>query len=83
MFCSRSLGRNEVIESCQVGNHLAFDSERGRLWLICPKCRRWNLAPLLERWEPVEECETAFRDLRERVHTDEIGQPDIQVASSW
>ena len=46
---------------------------RGRLWLICPKCRRWNLAPLLERWEPVEECEKAFRELRERVHTDEIG----------
>jgi len=40
-----------------VGKTIAFDPERGRLWVVCDSCRNWNLAPLLERWEPVEELE--------------------------
>ena len=40
MFCKRSLGSNEVIESFPVGRRLAFDAARGRLWVVCMKCRR-------------------------------------------
>jgi len=73
IHCDRALGRNEVIEAFPVGGRLAFDSDKGRLWVVCPYCRRWNLTPLEERWEAVEECEKAFRKLRTRVHSDEIG----------
>ena len=73
MFCARPLGANEVIETFPVGRRLAFDAARGRLWVICTKCERWNLTPLEERWEAVEMCERIFRDTRVRVSTDNIG----------
>ena len=64
MFCEKSLGTNEVVEAFPVGRRLAFDSARGRLWIVCRKCQRWNLTPLEERWEAVEHCERLFRDTR-------------------
>jgi len=73
MFCKRPLGTNEVIEHFPVGRRLAFDSERGRLWVVCRKCERWNLSPLEERWEAVEMCERLFRDTRIRVSTENVG----------
>ncbi len=73
MFCRKPLGANEVIESFPVGRRLAFDAARGRLWVVCRKCERWNLTPLEERWEAVEDCERIFRDTRIRVSTDNIG----------
>jgi hypothetical protein len=41
--------------------------------VVCRKCERWNLSPLEERWEAIEECERAFRGTRLRVSTDQIG----------
>ncbi len=73
MFCRKPLGANEVVESFPVGRRLAFDAARGRLWVVCTKCERWNLTPLEERWEAVEDCERIFRDTRIRVSTDNIG----------
>ena len=73
MFCTRPLGTNEVIEYFPVGRRLAFDAERGRLWVVCRKCERWNLSPLEERWEAVEMCERLFRDTRIRVSTENVG----------
>ena len=73
MFCQKPLGTNEVVESFPVGRRLAFDAARGRLWVVCTKCERWNLTPLEERWEAVEDCERLFRDTRIRVSTDHIG----------
>jgi len=40
---------------------------------VCRACERWNLTPLEERWEAIEECERSFRDSRLRVSTDNIG----------
>jgi hypothetical protein len=40
----------------------AFDPWLGRLWRVCPECRRWNVAPLEERWETMEELERSSRD---------------------
>ena len=51
MFCNGPLGRNDALEHFPVGRRLAFDGEKGRLWVICPSCARWNLTPLEERWE--------------------------------
>jgi hypothetical protein len=73
LFCSQPLGQNEVIEQFPVGRRLAFDAARGRLWVVCTGCRRWNLTPLEERWEAIEEAERRFRDTRLRVSTGEIG----------
>ena len=73
MFCKKPLGSNEVIEPFPVGRRLAFDAAKGRLWVVCRKCERWNLTPLEERWEAVEECEKIFRDTKLRVSTDNIG----------
>jgi hypothetical protein len=73
MFCNKPLGSNEVVEHFPVGRRLAFDARRGRLWVVCRKCERWNLSPLEERWEAVETCEKLFRETRVRVSTDNIG----------
>ncbi len=73
MFCTKPLGANAVVESFPVGRRLAFDAAKGRLWVVCTKCERWNLTPLEERWEAVEDCERIFRDTRIRVSTENIG----------
>lgn len=73
LFCHSELGKNEVIEHFPVGRRLAFDMERGRLWVVCRTCERWNLTPVEERWEAMEECERAFRSTRLRMSTDHIG----------
>ncbi|HEX7977826.1 MAG TPA: hypothetical protein VF461_04445 [Gemmatimonadaceae bacterium] len=73
LFCSSDLGHNEAVEHFPVGRRLAFDAAKGRLWVVCRKCERWNLTPLEERWEAIEECERAFRGTRLRVSTDQIG----------
>ena len=78
LFCSSDLGRNEAIEHFPVGRRLAFDAAKGRLWVVCRKCERWNLTPLEERWEAIEECERAFRATRLRVSTDQIGLARIK-----
>lgn len=73
IFCTRPLGHNEALEHFPIGRRLAFDAARGRLWVICAHCRRWNLTPLEERWEAVEEAERLFRSTPLRVSTDHIG----------
>ena len=73
LFCHNPLGKNEAVEHFPVGRRLAFDAAKGRLWVVCRKCERWNLTPLEERWEAVEECERAFRVTKLRVSTEHIG----------
>ncbi len=73
LFCHGSLGRNESIEQFTVGRRLAFDTKKGRLWVICAGCTRWNLTPLEERWEAIEECERRFRETHVRVSTPHVG----------
>lgn len=73
MFCTKPLGANEVVEAFPVGRRLAFDADRGRLWVVCRHCERWNLSPIEERWEAVEACERLFAETRLRVSTDNIG----------
>jgi hypothetical protein len=73
IYCNRSLGSNEVVENFPVGRRLAFDQGSGRLWVICGGCRRWNLSPLDERWEAIEECERFFYDTSQSFSTDNIG----------
>jgi hypothetical protein len=73
LFCHSPLGANELIEHFPVGRRLAFDATKGRLWVVCRACARWNLTPLEARWEAIEECERVFRSTRTRYATDNIG----------
>ena len=73
LFCNKPLGLNESIEHFPVGRRLAFDSAKGRLWVVCSACERWNLSPLEERWEAIEEAERSYRGTRLRAATDQIG----------
>ena len=73
LHCKKPLGGNEVVEHFPVGRRLAFDAAKGRLWVVCRKCRRWNLTPLEERWEAIEECERLYRGTRIRTSTENIG----------
>jgi hypothetical protein len=73
LFCNKELGANEVIENFPVGRRLAYDQSKGRLWVVCRRCEKWNLTPLEERWEAIEECERLFRETRLRMSSDNIG----------
>ena len=73
LFCNKSLGSNEALETFPVGRRLAFDAAKGRLWVVCRHCERWNLSPLEERWEAIEQADRLYRDTRRRVATDQIG----------
>jgi hypothetical protein len=73
LFCHANLGRNPVLPGFPVGRRVAFDPARGRLWVICTACHRWNLSPLEERWEAIEESERRFRKTRLRFSTANIG----------
>lgn len=77
LYCQGYLGRNEVLPRFPVGKRLAFDKAKGRLWVICVSCARWNLSPLEERWEAIEECERQFRRTRIRVSTPNIGLVEL------
>lgn len=78
LFCNRALGSNAVLPTFPLGRRLAFDPERGRLWVVCTNCDRWNLAPIEERWEAVEECERLFRATRLRYSTGNVGLAQLR-----
>lgn len=40
----------------------AYDPWLGRLWRVCPHCRRWNVVPLEDRWDRLEALEREARD---------------------
>jgi hypothetical protein len=73
LYCAAPFGANDAIEGLPVGRRLAFDGALGRLWVVCRLCGRWNLTPLDERWEALEQCERGFRDTRVRISSDNIG----------
>lgn len=78
LFCTNPLGSNDVVEEFPVGRRLAFDARRGRLWVVCRSCLRWNLTPLEERWDAIERCEKLFRSTPMRVSTDNIGMTRLR-----
>lgn len=78
IFCAGALGANDSIEEFPVGRALAFDGWRGRLWVICPRCKRWNLAPIELRWEAVERAEKIFRDTALKVQAERIGLAELR-----
>src|SRR3954466_14062097 len=78
LFCHSDLGSNEVIEHFPVGRRLAYDAVKGRLWVVCRKCERWNLTPVDERWEAIEDCERLFSTTRLKASTDNVGMARLR-----
>jgi hypothetical protein len=80
LFCHAELGANHRLPTFPVGRRIAFDPKVGRLWVICTHCGRWNLTPLEERWEAIEQAERMFRGTRLRVSTDNVGLAQFRGA---
>src|SRR4030095_2084389 len=78
LFCHAPLGSNDAIEHFPVGRRLAFDGAKGRLWVVCRKCERWNLSPLEERGEAIEDVWRLFAWARLRFSTGNIGLARIR-----
>ena len=77
LFCHAHTARNEVLEHLQTGERVAFDLDRGRIWVVCWRCGGWSLVPFESRWEALEECEAAFRKATQRYSSGEIGIAEI------
>src|SRR2546427_140050 len=71
-FCNGKLDGDGGPSGLGVGRRLAFDEWKGRLWVVCPRCSRWNLAPLEERWEKVEALARAAREGRVTAATAQV-----------
>lgn len=71
--CNGRLRANNAVEAFPVGRTLAFDPARGRLWVVCRRCSRWNLTPIEERWEAIEACQILFESAVRRYSTENIG----------
>ncbi len=63
-FCNAPFDGDGGPSGLGVGRRLAFDEWRGRLWVVCSKCSRWNLTPLDDRLERIEAVARAVRDER-------------------
>ena len=67
LFCRTRFPLNHTAPWLGVGERVAFDPRRGRLWLICTACGAWNLTPLETRWEALDELERVASDRRSRL----------------
>jgi hypothetical protein len=73
LYCTRELGRNDVLELLPIGRRVAFDADKGRLWVVCRRCEKWNLVPFETRLETIDVCERIFAATGIRYSTDHIG----------
>ena len=71
-FCNGAFGGDGGPSGLGAGRRLAFDEWRGRLWVICASCSRWNLAPLDDRLERIEAVARAAREGRVAASTDQV-----------
>lgn len=62
LVCNHEFAANDALEHLDRGRKIAYDPEKGRLWLICRACSRWSLVPIEARWEALEELEKLVRD---------------------
>jgi hypothetical protein len=71
-FCSGKLDGDGGPSRLGIGRRLAFDEAKGRLWVICPRCARWNLAPLDDRLERIASLARAAADGRVAAATEHV-----------
>ena len=78
-FCNAKLVGDGGPSGLGVGRRIAFDEWRGRLWVICPKCARWNLTPLDDRLERIETVARAAREAKLLAATEQVALLRWQV----
>jgi hypothetical protein len=78
LHCTRDLGRNDIVETLPIGRRIAFDAAKGRLWVVCRSCGKWNLVPFDNRLEAIDDCARLFHDTKTRFSTDNIGLARMQ-----
>jgi len=53
-FCNGGFDGDGGPSGLGIGRRIAFDEWKGRLWVVCPRCSRWNLTPFDDRLERIE-----------------------------
>jgi hypothetical protein len=71
-FCNARMNGDGGPSGLSVGRRFAFDEWKGRLWVVCPRCARWNLTPLADRLERIEALARAARAGRLLAATDQV-----------
>ena len=71
-FCNAAFDGDGGPSGLGVGRRLAFDEWKGRLWVVCPRCSRWNLTPFDDRLERIEALARAASQGRIAAATDQV-----------
>jgi len=58
LICRAPFPKTGISDHLPRGDRVAYDPNRGRLWMVCRACRSWSLVPMEERWEALEELES-------------------------
>lgn len=71
-FCNAPFDGDGGPSGLGIGRRLAFDEWKGRLWVVCSRCSRWNLTPFDDRLERIEAVARAACDGRVAASTDQV-----------
>jgi hypothetical protein len=81
LFCQKRFPKTERFGRFRSGRRIAYDPVQGRLWAVCDRCHRWNLAPIEERGEILYQLEKMCRDRARLIaHTANISLHETDVA---
>ena len=62
LFCHKPFPENGQLAHMPTGHRISYDPVRGRLWVVCEACHRWNLCPIEQREAALYELERIARD---------------------
>src|SRR5258708_3922448 len=71
-FCNAAFDGDGGPSGLGVGRRIAFDEWGGRLWVVCPRCSRWNLTPFDDRLERIEAVARSASQGRIAASTDQV-----------
>jgi hypothetical protein len=71
-FCNAAFDGDGGPSGLGVGRRIAFDEWKGRLWVVCPRCSRWNLTPFDDRLERIETVARAASQGRIAAATEQV-----------
>lgn len=71
-FCNAPFDGDGGPSGLGIGRRLAFDEWKGRLWVVCSRCSRWNLTPFDDRLEHLEAVARAASTGRVAAATEQV-----------
>ena len=57
LCCRKPFSQNGQLAHLPYGHRIAYDPAKGRLWVVCESCYRWNLVPMEARDAALYELE--------------------------